>query len=127
MNKTFTTQARPVRVPGAHLCPIEWAPDIDMSLATLRDFVADVDSANLEFDDDAVQAVRWSVSVLWYSAGEGGATDSPQIQAALASTKIDFQHVAALMLPFVDEMKPRIENRIAVAAALLATYCQRPS
>ena len=113
-------------MPGAHLCPIEWAPDIDISLATLRDFVADVDSANLDFDQDALEAVKWAVSVLWYSAGEC-ATGSPDIERALSSSKIDFPHVAALMLPFVDEMKPRIEQRIAVAAALLAKYCQRPN
>ena len=111
------------RIPSPHLCPIEWAPDIDVALATLADFVADVAGGNLAFDAYAVEAVRWAVNVLWFSAAQCDGAALPELQRGLAAARVDVRHAAALMLPFVDEMKPQIEKRIAVAADMLARYC----
>lgn len=85
--------------------------------------MADVDSGNLRFDADALEAVRWTVNNLWIAAGQFDAGQLPQVQRVLSVPRVKLQHAAALMLPFVDDMKPRIEQRLALAGAMMARYC----
>ncbi len=123
MMKSFSPNLR-VRVPTVHLCPIEWAPDIEVALAILCDFVTDVETGNTGFETDTVDTVRWAVALLWFSSGKTDATGMPALfQLFSASQRGNCEHAAGLVKPFVDEMKPLIETRIARAADMLARFC----
>ncbi len=112
-----------LNLPAPGLCPIEWAPHIDVALSTLGDFVADVDSGHTAFDTDAIDTVAWSVAVLWFAAGR--ARDLPAVHGMLgrAAHTTEVAQAAALVPAFVDAMKPQIERRIAVAADMLVRFC----
>lgn len=106
MMKSFAPDFR-VRAPTAHLGTIEWTPDIDIALALLCDFVADVDTGNAGF-----------------ASGKNDAAGRPALfDLFSASQKVECDLAAGLMKPFVDEMKPLIETRIAGAADMLARFC----
>jgi hypothetical protein len=119
MNRPLAT-----RTPERHCCPIEWAQEIDLALALLGDFVADIETGHRPESADSAAEATWALAVLWYAAGHADGAGMAPVARALAEGGAPGRRRAAdLITPLVGALTARIEQRIASAASMLARFC----